>query len=115
MTDSEHPFAEIGAAQAIDLVEGGLPLIDVRERHEWEAGHAPHAFLIPMSELESRLGELPRDLPILIVCHSGMRSARVTDYLVRSGFQASNLTGGMVGWAEAGGELETDGDSAPRV
>jgi rhodanese-related sulfurtransferase len=102
--DAEMP--EIGADEAIALVAGGATLIDVREQDEWDAGHAPTAQLLPMSVLRDRIDELPTDTQLLIVCHSGGRSLRVTDLLLKSGYDAVNVMGGMTAWAAAGGPVE---------
>lgn len=71
-------------------------LLDVRQPNEWELGTLPDALLIPMTELTSRIDELPKDRPILVVCRSGNRSERVTVYLEANGFVgAANMVGGM--------------------
>lgn len=80
----------------------GTTLLDVRERDEWVAGHAPDAVHIPLGELTERAGKLPSGAPLLVVCHSGGRSARATAWLNRAGYDAVNLDGGMVEWARAG-------------
>ena len=80
----------------------GTTLLDVRERDEWVAGHAPDAVHIPLGELTERAGELPSGARLLVVCHSGGRSARATAWLNRAGYDALNLDGGMVEWARAG-------------
>jgi rhodanese-related sulfurtransferase len=83
-------------------VPPGTVLVDVREHDEWDAGHAPQAMHIPLGELPDRVGELPTDQRVLVVCHSGVRSARATAWLVQGGYDAVNLDGGMVDWARAG-------------
>jgi rhodanese-related sulfurtransferase len=80
----------------------GATLLDVREPDEWAAGHAPDAVHIPMGELAGRLGELPADEAVYVVCRSGGRSARVTAYLNANGWEATNLDGGMKSWQAAG-------------
>ena len=77
-------------------------LVDVRELDEWEAGHAPEALHIPLGELTERVGELAEADRVLVVCHSGVRSARATAWLVQNGYDARNVDGGMVDWARAG-------------
>ncbi|HEY7598234.1 MAG TPA: rhodanese-like domain-containing protein [Actinophytocola sp.] len=83
-------------------------LLDVREQDEWDAGHAPQAQHIPMSELAGRLEELPADQEVLVICRSGGRSARVTAYLNANGWDARNIDGGMQSWEAAGRALTSD-------
>ena len=92
----------VSAERAQELQGENALLVDVREEHEWSAGHAPDAVHLPMSTLAERIGELPSDRPIVCVCHVGARSAAVTEALNRGGWQAVNLNGGMVAWAAAG-------------
>ena len=73
----------IGPQEADGLMRSGALLLDVREPAEWRSGHAPGARHIPLGELESRLGELPRDQTMVAVCRSGGRSARATSVLTR--------------------------------
>lgn len=90
-------------------------MIDVREAEEWHAGHSPTALHLPMSGLAARVGEVPREDPLYIVCRSGARSARVVAYLADQGFSAVNVEGGMQAWAGAGRPLAADGDRAPEI
>lgn len=76
-------------------------LLDVREQAEWDAGHIEGAVHIPMTELNTRQGEIPADRTIVCVCRSGQRSAMVTQALVGAGYDAHNLEGGMLAWAES--------------
>lgn len=103
-------LAEISPEEAFARVASGTKLIDVREQDEWDARHAPEARLIPMSELQGRLAELPTDEQFLIICLSGARSARVAAYLNAEGFDALNVEGGMLAWP---GETVTEGPAAP--
>jgi DMSO/TMAO reductase YedYZ molybdopterin-dependent catalytic subunit/glyoxylase-like metal-dependent hydrolase (beta-lactamase superfamily II) len=96
----------VGARAAKSLVDGGALLLDVRERDEWRAEHAPDALLVPMAQVKARADELPRDRRIVVVCRSGGRSAAVTDSLRAWGFDAVNLAGGMCAWAAAGLPVE---------
>jgi rhodanese-related sulfurtransferase len=90
-------------------------LLDVREDDEWEAGHASSAHHIPMGELEARAGEIPRDQHIAVVCRSGHRSSIATQALLRGGFAASNVTGGMHAWSSMGGDVVTADGTPGRV
>jgi rhodanese-related sulfurtransferase len=104
--------AEIEIDDAIARVAGGAYLVDVREQDEWDRGHAPAAHLVPMSVFQERLAELPTDEPLLVICHSGMRSARATKALVDAGYDAVSVVGGMEAWQSAGGEV-VEGTSQP--
>ncbi len=81
-------------------------ILDVRERHEWRAGHAPGSKNIPLSSLRTRTSELAAGRRYIAVCRSGSRSRSATAQLRRSGLDAVNLKGGMNGWRRAGLPLE---------
>jgi len=75
-------------------------IIDVRESFELDICRLPGAEHIPMRQIPEHLDTLPRDKHLLILCHSGMRSLRVTEFLRARGFEAvSNITGGIEAWA----------------
>jgi rhodanese-related sulfurtransferase len=78
-------------------------LLDVREDDEWAAGHAAQAEHMPMMEVPARVGELPADQDIVVVCRVGGRSAQVVAYLRQQGLERVwNLDGGMFAWHAAG-------------
>ena len=76
-------------------------LIDVREPHEVDISTI-NAILIPMNEVPDRTDEISKDKPVVIHCRSGVRSARIIDYLEQSqGFtNLYNLKGGILAWAD---------------
>lgn len=96
MTAASLPSVDVRSVPPDDL------LLDVREDDEWAGGHAPQAVHVPMSQLLARLGELPQDRPISVICHVGGRSAQVAAYLLAQGFDARNVDGGMDAWERAG-------------
>jgi rhodanese-related sulfurtransferase len=78
-------------------------LLDVREPWEYQEGHVPGAQLIPLVELEQRVNEVPRDRPVLAICHSGQRSLAAAGYLQQLGYASvSNVDGGTAAWIERG-------------
>lgn len=81
-------------------------LLDVREDDEWSTGHAPGAVHIPLHDLPARLGELPADRPLAVVCRMGARSAQATAFLLQHRFAARNVTGGMLAWQQLGLPLD---------
>ena len=98
----------VSVADAAVLRDDGAVIVDVREPDEWAAGHIPGAILIPLGELPSRLGDVPPNRPIVVVCRSGNRSAQGRDILLGAGFRAvTSLDGGMNDWAAAGMPIET--------
>jgi rhodanese-related sulfurtransferase len=82
----------------------GARLVDVREPHEYEAGHIPGIEHVPMA----RLGSLAvsEGETIVFVCLSGGRSGMAAMAFQRHGVDAYSLDGGMLVWAAGGGELE---------
>lgn len=93
---------DLSPADARQLVADGALLLDVREDHEWVAGHAPEATHLPMSRIGASLDQLPTDRLIVCVCHVGARSAAVAEALTNAGYSAANLAGGMDAWAADG-------------
>lgn len=97
---------QIGAADLQSRL-GAAPapfVLDVRTAEEYaQDGHIAGSVLIPLQELDQRLGELPKDQPIVCVCRSGNRSGQACDLLARQGFtRLSNMQGGMNAWKQAG-------------
>ncbi len=92
------------AADAKVRIEGENPpyVLDVRQPSEFASGHIPGAVLIPLDQLAARMSELPKDREILCVCRSGARSGSATRTLQSAGYQAVNLSGGMIAWQGAG-------------
>jgi rhodanese-related sulfurtransferase len=81
----------------------GPILLDVREASEFVEVRAAGALLVPTSTFTTRVGELPADRPLLVVCHLGGRSAAVAGYLIRAGrTDVVNVAGGMEAWERAG-------------
>ena len=79
-----------------------LQVVDVREAHEWEAGHIDGALNIPEGDLAGRLEELDRGRPVVTVCRAGSRSDDAAEWLRGRGFDAESLDGGILSWKWAG-------------
>jgi NADPH-dependent 2,4-dienoyl-CoA reductase/sulfur reductase-like enzyme/rhodanese-related sulfurtransferase len=90
-----------------DVLRGDMPirhwdaaaegfLLDVREPVELAVENVPGAVNIPLGQLRARLGELPRDREIVVVCRSGQRAYYATRILLQNGFEARNASGGML-------------------
>jgi len=75
-------------------------VIDVRESDELEISRLPEAIHIPLNQLPYRLDELSPDDDLVILCRSGNRSGRATQFLLAQGFaRVRNLATGINGWA----------------
>ena len=99
---------EVSPGQVNAAWKEGSFILDVREQDEWNAGHISGATLIPLGVLTSRLGELPKDKPIYVVCRSGNRSAAARDALLDAGFASvTSMDGGMNDWVSQGFEIVT--------
>lgn len=86
----------------VNAQRDALQLLDVREAPEWADVRVEGALHIPMAQVPTRLTELDRSKPVAVICRSGNRSASVTDYLKRVGFDAHDVDGGLQSWARAG-------------
>ncbi len=89
-------------------------LLDVREPGEWTAGHVPGAVHIPMSEINARYQEIQQATEVYVICRSGARSAQVAQALSGAGWDARNVSDGMIGWQAAGRPMTAD-SGAPYV
>jgi rhodanese-related sulfurtransferase len=94
--------ASVSVDEAHQMYTEGTFVLDVRTPEEWNEFHAPNTTLIPLDELASRLNELPKDQPILVVCRSGNRSQAGRDILLQAGFNATSMVGGLNVWRDSG-------------
>ena len=76
-----------------------LAIVDVRERHEFQAGHIPTAVNLPLSELETGYKKLEPQYKYYIICQAGARSAAACQFLAMQGFDVTNVSGGMNAWS----------------
>jgi rhodanese-related sulfurtransferase len=93
---------EIDVDMLAQMRRTGLPhlIVDVREAIEVDICGIAGSLWIPMPEVPNQLQQLPRDRPVIILCHHGVRSAFVTQYLREVGFDnAVNLAGGIDAWS----------------
>ena len=96
------------------LATGDVGVLDVRSRSEWAAGHLPGAANIPLGELEDRIGELPRQRPLVVQCQTGSRAAIAASLLRARGVTGVRLYGGgFAEWSAAGKSVERPGSRLP--
>lgn len=78
-------------------------LLDVRTPQEYSQGKLAGSVLIPIGEFERRIGEVPRNRPIVVYCAVGSRSKSVAGFLAQKGYRdVYNMTDGIVGWYRNG-------------
>ena len=100
-------YGDLSVAQFEKALQGGCPvqLVDVRTPDEFAAGHLAGAVNLDWYEagfLERAKALLRADIPVLVYCRSGRRSAEAAAKLERAGFKVSNLKGGYIAWTKAG-------------
>jgi rhodanese-related sulfurtransferase len=101
--DPREPFTRIDVNEAKEMVANGAAVVDVREPHEYNAGHVPDAALIPVATVFARREELPRDKDLIFVCAVGQRSALACEMAAAAGLtRLYNLEGGTDAWVKAG-------------
>lgn len=110
----EAETAEVGEhalvpRDAVELIEAGATLIDVRRPYEFEAGHLAGARNIEMNELTAHAEEIPRDRAVLFYCRTGNRSSMAVEAFREAGYEAHNLAGGIEAWNADGQPLEPEG------
>lgn len=82
------------------LKQAPVTILDVREPWEYEKAHIEGSVHIPMGQIPQRHNELSPEQEIVVMCHHGMRSLQVSQYLEKTGFtNIANLAGGIDAWA----------------
>ena len=96
--------------QVSELLAGGdIQLIDVRAQHEHDAGRIAGGRLLELSQLSSEAYTIDRARPVVFYCRSGSRSAMATEAFAQAGYDAHNMTGGLLEWDAAGLPIEPEG------
>jgi rhodanese-related sulfurtransferase len=102
VADKYKKYTDIDTNTAIDLMDGDIQILDVREAKERVAGHIKNDKHIPMASVKAKLGELDKDKKILVYCRSGNRSSHICSTLTRADFTSVyNLKGGFGAWQRA--------------
>ena len=99
------PAAPANIEQAERHLAGGVQLVDVRTKEEWDEGRLKGAALATVTEegfIEKAAGMLDPEKPVLVYCQSGKRSAVAARKLRAAGFTVHDLGGGIAAWKAAG-------------
>ncbi len=104
----QPPVATVDASDAAARLEQGGLLIDVREQAEWDEARVPGSVHRPITAINEWWHDLPPDRDIVVLCHSGNRSAQVVQALTAQAGMDNvwNLAGGIVAWANAGHSVD---------
>lgn len=91
-------FKQVPVTQVRELVESNAFIVDVREPHEFDAGHLINSKNIPLSQLRERMHEIPKDVPVYLHCRSSQRSYNAVMALQHSGYDnVFNISGSYLG------------------
>ena len=92
---------EITPSELQAMLAGPEPplLVDVREPVEAQFAQIDGSVLIPMNSLPYRLQDIPKNRPVALYCHHGLRSLYAAEWLARQGYDALSLEGGIDRWA----------------
>jgi rhodanese-related sulfurtransferase len=103
------PYTDVSVDTAYRIIKHGdssnLVILDVRNQSEYNLGHLYGAVLIPVYQLEARIGELVgnEDHEIIVFCYGGSRSPIACGILVEHNFtKVYNMLGGILAWIQAG-------------
>ncbi|HVB13707.1 MAG TPA: rhodanese-like domain-containing protein [Candidatus Dormibacteraeota bacterium] len=93
---------EVEVDSARRQIEGGVPVLDVRDAAERARLRIAGSLWIPIEELSARWRELPREGTLVVQCSAGSRSFRATKFLREKGLVATSMIGGISDWAAHG-------------
>jgi rhodanese-related sulfurtransferase len=110
MADAKTRIKEVTAQQVIERQQRGesITFLDVRDLHEVSAAKIPGTIHVSRGNLETKIeAQLPRNAHVIVYCANGNRSVFAADLLQQMGYEdVASMSGGIRGWADAGGEVE---------
>lgn len=100
----EKGYTKISPSQGMEMIKnGGVVLVDVREKSEYDEGHIETAILLPLGNIEKDAPNvLDKESVIIVYCRSGRRSAEAANKLVDLGFKNVYDMGGIIDWVNQG-------------
>ncbi|MGA3326884.1 MAG: rhodanese-like domain-containing protein [Terriglobia bacterium] len=87
--------------EVYDMMQRGVKflLLDCREPWEYQTARIEGAMLIPMRQIPQKLDDLPKDQPVVVYCHAGVRSFDTASWLKQQGMDAVSMSGGIDRWS----------------
>jgi rhodanese-related sulfurtransferase len=103
VSDNQEPFKRISAAEAKQMIDQGVAIVDVRTPAEYVGGHIPQAQHVPLDSILARPRDVLKGDNLIFVCQVGQRSALAAEMAAAVGFKTLyNLEGGTDAWVRAG-------------
>jgi rhodanese-related sulfurtransferase len=103
VSDNQEPFKRISAAEAKQMIDQGITVVDVRTPAEYGGGHIPQAQHVPLDSILARPRDVLKGDNLIFVCQVGQRSALAAEMAAAVGFKTLyNLEGGTDAWVKAG-------------
>jgi len=99
-----HGATAVGINEAVQLANQKQALfLDIRPTEQFKKGSIAQARNLPETDLPAKIGTLPKNKPIIVVCDQGRDSAKVAVSLRKQGFsEAVSLAGGLRDWLKEG-------------
>lgn len=110
LSEHVHELTPMSREEILELAKrGDVVVLDVRPETEFAAGHLPYAQSMPVSEVQKRLAELPRDKPVVAYCRGPfcLMAKEAVELLNKEGFKAVRLEDGVAEWRAHGLPVET--------
>jgi rhodanese-related sulfurtransferase/DNA-binding HxlR family transcriptional regulator len=110
LSESIHELTPMSREEILELARRGeVVVLDVRPETEFAAGHLPYAHSMPLSQVQKRLAELPRDRPVVAYCRGPfcLMAKEAAELLNKEGFRALRLEDGVAEWRARGLPVET--------
>lgn len=110
LSEHVHELTPMSREEILELAKRGeVVVLDVRPETEFAAGHLPYAQSMPVSEVQKRLAELPRDKPVVAYCRGPfcLMAKEAVELLKKEGFKAIRLEDGVAEWRARGLPVES--------
>jgi rhodanese-related sulfurtransferase len=110
MTEFDDGSVDVTTEQAAEaLADGSAQVIDVREPHEWDAGHIDGMRHVHVGRLQAEAGSIDQDRPVVFSCKTGGRSTMAAQAFRAAGYRAFSLDGGIEKWVAEGRPIVPEG------
>lgn len=107
--DRDPNIATVTVEEAQALVAADAVFLDVRDKADWDAGHAMHSVHVALDDIADHVGHASRQRRVVVVSRCGVRAEEAVRHLRTGGVDAVVLEGGLLAWQAAGGEFVATG------